>query len=70
MKSGSLRNCYRNDINDSAIETNNDGNKINNYKTIARKPFEYKIKVIGSTQNDNNTLNKEFVILLKCFSNF
>ena len=37
MTSGSLWNYYRDEISDSAIEINNDGNKIDNEKTIASK---------------------------------
>ena len=63
-------NYYRDEINDSDIEINNDGNKINNDKKIASKSFEHKTKIIGITPNDNNTLNADFVVSLKCLSNF
>ena len=53
----------------SAIEINNDGNKINNEKTIS-KSFEYKTKIIGSTTNDNNTLSTEVAVPLKYLINF
>ena len=61
MTSGSLCNYYRDEINDSAIEINNDGNKINNNKTITSKSFECKTKIIERTPNDFNTLNVEVV---------
>ena len=63
-------NYYRDEINDSDIEINNDGNKINNDKKITSKSFEHKTKIIGITPNDNNTLNADFVVSLKCLSNF
>ena len=70
MTSGSLWNYYRDQINDSAIENNNDGNKINNDKTIVSKSFKYKTNIIGRTADDNNTLNAEVVVPLKYLSNF
>ena len=54
MTSGSLWNFYRDEINDSAIENNNDGNRINKNKTITSKSFKCKTKLIGSTPNNNN----------------
>ena len=36
MTLGSLLNYYRDGTNESATETNNDGNKINNNKTTTR----------------------------------
>ena len=46
MTSGSLWNCYGDEVNDSANE-NNDTNsfKINNNKTTESKPFMYKAKI-------------------------
>ena len=43
-------NHYRDKINDSAIETNHDGNKINQNETTTSKLFDYKTKIMGSTQ--------------------
>ena len=63
-------NYYRHEINTSVIEITNDSNKINNDKTITNKSFEYKKKIIGSTPDDNNTLNAKVVVLLKNLSNF
>ena len=34
------------------------------------KSFEYKAKLIGSTPDDNNTLDAEVFVPLKCLSNF
>ena len=70
MKSGSLQNYYRDEINDSAIAINNDGNKINNNKTITSKSFKYKTKITRCTPNDNNTLNAEVAVSLTHLSNF
>ena len=70
MKSGRLWNYYRAEINGSAIENNDDGNKVNKNKTITSKYFDYKTKIIGRTSDDNNTLYAEVAVLLKCFSNF
>ena len=70
MTSGRLWNFYRDEINDSAIENNDDGNKTNNNKTITSKPFEYKTKVIGRTPNGNNTLETEVVVPSKYLSTF
>ena len=70
MTSGSLWNYHRDEINDKANENNAANNKINNHKTITSKSFEYKTKLIGSTSNDNNTLDAEVVVPLKYLSNF
>ena len=43
---------------------------INNNKTIASKYFEYRTKLIGSTPNDNNTLDTEVAVPLKYLNNF
>ena len=68
MTSGSLWNYYRVEVNYSQGENENKF-RINNNKTTATKPFEYKTKIIGSTQN-NNILDAEVVVPLKHFSNF
>ena len=68
MTSGSLWNYYRDEINDSAIENNDDGNRINNSKTITSKSIEYRTKKIGKTTDDNNTLHTEVVVRLKYLS--
>ena len=57
---GSFWNYCRDEKNDSAIEIIN-GNRITNSKTITNKSFEYKAKLIGSTPNSNNILDKEAV---------
>ena len=52
MISGRLLNYSKDEVNDSAIEFNNDSNKINSSKTITSKSFECKTEIIGSTPND------------------
>ena len=66
----SFWNYYRDEINDSAIENNEDGNKIKNNKTITSKSFEYKTKIMGRIPDDNNTSNTEVFVPLKYLSNF
>ena len=68
VTSGSLWNYYRDLVNDSVIE-NDDDNKISNSKRITSKSFEYKTKIIGSTSN-NNILDAKVVVPLKYLSNF
>ena len=69
MTLASLRNFYRDEVNNDANENEN-AYRINNYKTITSKSFEYKTKLTGSTPNDINTLNTEVVVSLKYLSNF
>ena len=63
--SGRLWNYYRDEFNDDTNENNDDSCRINNEKTITSESFEYKAKLIGSTTNDNNTLNAEVFVPLK-----
>ena len=44
MKSGSLWNFYRNEVNDDANENNAANNRTSNIKMITSKSFEYKKK--------------------------
>ena len=69
MTSEKLQDYYRDEINDDANENDNN-NRINNYKTITSKSFEYKRKLIGSMPNNNNILDVEAVITLKNLRNF
>ena len=46
MKSGSLWNYYRDQINDDANENNNDDYCLNHEMVKISKPFEYKTKII------------------------
>ena len=70
MKTGSLQNYYRDVVNDDENQSNDDGNKIYNHKTITSKSFEYKTKIIGSTPNNNNILGAEIVVPSKYLSHF
>ena len=51
MTSGSLWNCYRDEVNDSANEVDDNDNKTNSNKTT---------EIIGSTPNDNSRLKLLF----------
>ena len=70
MTSESLWNYYRDEVNNSANETDDNDNKRNNDKKTTSKSFEYKIKIIGTKPNDNSRLNVEVVVPLKSLSNF
>ena len=69
--SGTLWNYYRDDVNNDIKENNNFGNyRINNIKTTSTKSFEYKIILIGSTTDDDNTLDEKVAFTLKYLGNF
>ena len=70
MQSGILWNYYRDQVNDSTNENNAANNRINGNKTVTGKSFEYKTKLVGTTPDDNNTLDAEVAIPLKYLSNF
>ena len=63
-------NYYRDEINDSVIESNDDGYKINSNKTITSKSFEYKTKLVVKMPNNDNILDAEVVVPSKYLSNF
>ena len=65
MTSGSFWNYYRDEINNDENKANRFKNRLNNKKTIRSKSFEYKTKLIESTQKDNNIIIAEVVIPLK-----
>ena len=69
MTSESLWTYYRDEINNDENENDNK-NRLNNNKTIASRSFKYKTKLIGSTPDNENRLNAEFVVSLKYLSNF
>ena len=69
MTSGSLWNNHRDEVNDDVNKNNAARNKINNNKTIIRKSFEYKTKLIGSIPS-NNILDAEIAVPLKYLDNF
>ena len=52
------------------MKNNADNYRIYNSKTVTSESFEYKLKIIGGTSINNNTLYTGFVVPLKCFSNF
>ena len=65
-----MYNFYRDEIDDSSIENNDNGNNINKNKTIASKCFEYKTKITGRTPKGNDTLDTEVaVVAIKYSSN-
>ena len=51
VTSGSLWNCYRDEVNDSTNEVDDNDNKTNSNKTT---------EIIGSTPNDNSRLKLLF----------
>ena len=57
-------------MNDDANENNADNYRIYNSKTVTSESFEYKLKIIGGTSINNNTLYTGVVVPLKCFGNF
>ena len=68
----SLWICYRDEVNydenDSDNESddndNSNNDRINSNKTIPSKSFQYKVKVRGSTPNNSNTSEAEFLFSL------
>ena len=70
LTSESLWNYYRHEVIDDANENDDANNRINNNKTLASKSFEYKVKIIGSTPNNNNILDAEAAVSLKYLSSF
>ena len=70
MTSGSLWNYYRDEVNYSTNEIDDNDYKINNNKTRTSKSLKYKTKIIGSTLNNNGRLNAKVVAPLKYLSNF
>ena len=53
MTSGSLWNYYRDEVNYSANEIDDD-NTVSNNKTTTSKSFKYKTKMVGSTPSNKN----------------
>ena len=78
MTSGSLWNYYRDELNDSANEIDDNDNMINNkkaktsrYKTSIRSSSnEYKTKIIGRPSNNDSRLMGEVVVPSTYLSNF
>ena len=58
-------------MNDVANENNDaDSYRTNSKKIATSKSFEYKTKIIGSPPGNINRSDAEFVVPLKCVSNF
>ena len=70
MTSESLWIYYRDKVNNDENVNGNANNGIINNKTITSKSFQYKTKIKGSTQNNNDILNTEFVVRSIYLSNF
>ena len=54
-----LWNYYRDELNGSANEIDNNDSMINNIKTTTSKSFIYKTKITGSTSSNNSRLNAQ-----------
>ena len=71
MKSEILWNFSRDEVHGDPIENDDAVNyRINNNKTTTSKSFEYNTKRIGSTPDNNSTLDKEVAVPLIYLSNF
>ena len=70
ITSGTLSNDYTEEVNDDVNKNNDNDYRINNEKTTTSKTFEYKTKIIGSTPNNNSSLDEEGVTPLKHLRNF
>ena len=70
LKSESLWNYYKNEMNDDGAEVNDANFKINNGKVIKSRSFEYKTQITRNTPANDNILDTENVVPLKYLSNF
>ena len=70
MISESLRNLYRDEINDDINENNRFRNRLNNNKTIRSESFEYMIKLIWRTTDNDNIINAEATVPWKYLRDF
>ena len=70
MTLGNLWNYYWDAVSDATTKTNDANFKTNNNKTTKSISFEYKIKIIGRTPDDDNILDTEVVAPLKYLSKF
>ena len=70
MTSGSLWNCYTDEVNDDANENNADNYRTKNNKRKTSTYFNNRTNIIWSTPEDNNTIETEVVVPLKYLSNF
>ena len=69
MRSGSLWNYYRDEVNNHENENQNNF-RVNNNKTTRSKSFEHKIKIRGKTPDNASRLDTVVVVPLKYLSNF
>ena len=70
LKSESLWNYYKNEMNDDGAEVNDANFKINNGKVTKSRSFEYKTQITRNTPANDNILDTENVVPLKYLSNF
>ena len=70
LKSESLWNYYKDEMNGDAAEVNDANFKINNGKVTTSRSFEYKTQITRNTPANNNILDRENVVPLKYLSNF
>ena len=70
MASEILWNYYKDEVNDSVDETDNNDKMINNNKRTTSICFKYKTKITGKTPVNTSRLFAEVLVPLKYFSNF
>ena len=70
MASEILWNYYKDKVNDSVDETDNNDKMINNNKRTTSIYFKYKTKITGKTPVNTSRLFAEVLVPLKYFSNF
>ena len=70
LKSESVWNYYKDEMNGDAAEVNDANFKINNGKVTTSRSFEYKTQITRNTPANNNILDRENVVPLKYLSNF
>ena len=63
-------NHYRDGVNGSANEISDNDSMKNKNKTITKRSFNYKTKIIQSTSYNNSRLNSEVLFPLKYLSKF
>ena len=66
MTSRRLWNYYRDEVNDAANEIVAKNMKMKNNSKTTSKSFEYKTKIIGITPENNNRVDTEVAVPLKC----
>ena len=63
-------NYYRDEVNDDENKNNDAGNHRINDSNRAKSKYEFKIKIIGSTPDNNSRLDTEVAVWVKYLSNF